>query len=104
MTPDMVNACFELFGAVFNSLNVIQIRKDKAVKGVHVIPTIVFTIWAAWNVYYYGYLEQPYSVAAAVVLGIVNGTWVYYYFKYSPRQKSLNRLKDFYRNKQRTIK
>ncbi|MFA5670185.1 MAG: hypothetical protein WC967_13165 [Balneolaceae bacterium] len=104
MSPDIINACFELGGAALNTMNIIQIRKDKSVRGVSVVPTIMFSIWAVWNMYYYSHLHQYYSVGAAVLLGVVNFTWVYYYFKYTPKSISVRRLKNFYRIKGREIK
>jgi len=92
---DLVNASFELAGAFINLLNVMEIRKHKQVKGVHIAPFIFFSVWGFWNILYYGSLEQTFSMLAAVFLAVVNSTWVYYAVKYKKtkeKDKQQNQL------------
>jgi len=91
--PDLGNAAFEGFATVISMLNVWQILKDKEVKGVSAWPTIGFTMWGIWNLFYYPFLGQTYSAIAAGGMITVNATWLYLYWKYT---RGTN--KNFHRN------
>lgn len=76
MTLDIINACFELVGAILIWGNVIQTYKDKEVKGVF-IPTIAFfSSWGLWNIFYYYNLGQILSWYAGMLLAFGNLVWV----------------------------
>jgi len=87
--PDLVNGSLEMIGGLFLWKNVIQLFKDKQVKGVHWIPTFFFFIWGLWNLFYYPHLSQWWSFIGGINIVIANGVWVALMFKY----------KDDYRNK-----
>ena len=82
MLPDITNGMFELGGALINWMNVKQIFKDKEVRGVHWSPFVFFTVWGMWNLYYYPYLGQWFSLGAGVLLMIVNLIFLYGLLKY----------------------
>jgi hypothetical protein len=82
LQPDKINACFEAFAAVVSLLNINRIVKDKVVHGISPIPTVGFTLWGLFNLYYYPYLHQWFSTGASVGLVFVNGTWLYLVWKY----------------------
>lgn len=82
MNPDVINALFELTGAILLSLNVYILYKDKVVKGVHWLPTSFFVSWGVWNLYFYPHLGQWYSFAAGVLLVVVNIIWLCMMFYY----------------------
>ncbi len=83
MTPDFVNGAFEIVGALFNSINVYRIMRDKSVTGVSWIPTAFFTAWGVWNLYYYPHLGQWLSFFGGIAQIAVNGVWVYLALHYS---------------------
>jgi hypothetical protein len=76
MTPDAANAVFELGGAVLLSLNIRRILHDKSTTGVSVWPTVWWTAWGIWNLYYYHTLGQQWSWWAGVWVAVANLTWV----------------------------
>lgn len=76
MTPDNINAVFELGGALVTLLSVHRILKDRAVRGFDWRVIGFFTAWGAWNLFYYPHLEQWVSTAAAVALVVVNFTYL----------------------------
>jgi len=82
MAIDIVNASFEFFGAGFQAINVYQILKDKAVKGVHWLSVLFFSLWGWWNIYYYPQLDQFYSMLGAIALVLVNTIWLGLMWKY----------------------
>lgn len=73
---DIINAAFELGGAIFLCHNCITLYKDKAVAGVSILSTAFFTGWGVWNIYYYPTLDQFWSMAAAAALTFFNLIWV----------------------------
>jgi hypothetical protein len=89
MTPDIINASFELVGAIFQIKNTHQIYKDKQVKGVYWPAWIFFTAWGYWNIYYYPAFEQWWSFGAGIVMAAANTVWVSMAFYYSRRKGSL---------------
>lgn len=88
MKPDEVNAVFEMGSAILLTLNVTSLMKDKRVSGVSIVPTAWFSLWGAWNLYYYKAMEQPLSRAAGFLVVLVNTAWVvlalYYSRKWRP--------------------
>lgn len=83
MTPDMINGTFELMGAVFLLLNVRQLFRDKALNGVHWLPTFFFSTWGIWNLYYYPSLGQWYSFAGGLLIVCINTFWLLQIWWYS---------------------
>jgi len=82
VNADLVNGLFELGGAAFICLNVRQILIDKAVRGVHWLPTLFFTAWGFWNLYYYPSLDQWWSFAGGLAIVTVNAVWLALVAKY----------------------
>lgn len=76
MIPDIINGSFEFLGAVMLTFSVMQLYKDKVVRGVRVFPTAFFTLWGLWNLFYYPHLNQWYSFAGGLAIVIVNAMWV----------------------------
>ncbi len=90
-TPDLVNGLFESIGGLMVWLNVKQIVKDKAVKGVHWLPTMFFTSWGYWNLYYYPHLNQWLSFLGGLVIVSGNTAWVAMMVKYWNSNKKENK-------------
>ncbi len=85
MNNDIINGMFELISGVLIILNILKLYKDKVVKGISVIPTILFTLWGIWNLYYYPSLNQYFSFAGGLLLATTNFIWLFmafYYKKY----------------------
>jgi len=76
MTLDMINGLFETFGAVlvFNHCRVTL--RDRAVKGVSITSSALFTLWGLWNLWFYPFLDQWYSFCGTCLLVSANALWV----------------------------
>lgn len=89
-TPDMINGTFELVSGLLFILNIRILLKDKAVKGISLIPTIFFTTWGFWNLFYYSNLDQWFSFYGGIFLVSTNATWlalaIYYSKFYKPEK------------------
>ena len=82
MNSDIINGLFE-FGAIFSVMgHIVQLKKDKVVKGIYIPSIVFFNLWGFWNVYYYPSLGQTYSFLAGIVLVITNCFYLYYLMKY----------------------
>ena len=68
MTPDLINAVFELSGAVLMWLSVARLYRDKKVRGVYWPAMALFATWGGWNLIYYPVLGQWASLASACLL------------------------------------
>jgi hypothetical protein len=73
---DLVNGLFELIGSMFLALNIVRLHKDKKVQGVSVLPTIFWTLWGFWNLYFYPSVGCIYSFVGGVFVVIMNLVWV----------------------------
>jgi len=73
---DALNGSYELFAGALLWLNVRQAYRDKAVRGVHLVPTAVFTSWGYWNLYYYPHLNQWLSFVGGLVMVTLNTVWL----------------------------
>jgi hypothetical protein len=80
--PDIVNGGFEFFGGAFNWLNVRRLMIDKKLRGVSKLPTIIFTTWGVWNIWYYPHLGQWMSFWGGTVIVGANMFWCYLAWKY----------------------
>jgi hypothetical protein len=68
MTPDHVNAAFEVAGSVAVWMNFLAILKDRGYAGTRIPMMAFFTSWGFWNLYYYSHLLQWYSLYASLLL------------------------------------
>lgn len=83
MWGDIINASFEVGASITVWFNVYRILKDKETKGVEWKAWIFYTVWGAYDVfYYYPVLKQLLSFYAAILLLVGNCTWVILAFKY----------------------
>lgn len=85
--PDIINGCFEFAGALAGFWNVVVILRQKGVKGFAPLASIYFTVWGAWNIYYYPYLGQWFSLAGTIAITVSNGLFAALAIHYSRRQK-----------------
>lgn len=76
LSMDLVNGVFEFGGALLLLLNVRRLARDRHLAGVHWSPTVFFTAWGVWNLFYYPSLDQPWSFAGGVCLVCVNAFWL----------------------------
>ena len=82
MSPDLGNALFEGFGAFFIWKSVIQLWKDKEIKGVYWPAWVFYSAWGLWNCFYYPSLDQWLSFSAGIVLVAGNISWVFLAIRY----------------------
>lgn len=75
-TPDIINGLFEFSGGAMNWLNVRALYKDKQIRGVRTIPTVLFSLWGLWNLYYYPHLNQWASFIGGICIVGANIVWV----------------------------
>jgi hypothetical protein len=80
---DVVNGSFELLGGFMLWQNVRAIRRDKAVRGVRILPTAFFTLWGIWNLYFYPSLGQWASFVGGLNIVVANLIWVGLMVRYS---------------------
>lgn len=88
--PDLINGTFEAGGAIINVTNVLAIRRDRMVRGVHWSPWAVFSAWGIWNLYYYPHLNQWLSFTGGLAIVAVNMTWLghYIYYEFGRRKET----------------
>lgn len=73
---DQINGLFELVGAAFLWLNVLQIRRDREIKGVDWKAVAFFFVWGLWNLVYYPSLGQYWSLCGGAMIVVVNFIWL----------------------------
>jgi len=74
--PDTINGCFEALGAGTLSANVWMLWLHKEIRGIHYGPTVYFTLWGFWNLFYYPSLHQWMSFMGGVAIATVNVVWL----------------------------
>lgn len=72
---DFINGTFELLASFAILLTILKLYKAKSAKSVSVPHVVFFTVWGAWNLYFYPSLGQWFSAASGVLVMLVNGTW-----------------------------
>lgn len=86
MTPDLINGLFECVGGLLILNHCRAVRRDKAVAGVSIVSTMVFTSWGIWNLWYYPSLDQWFSFAGGIVVLVANVLWVRLMLRYRSRK------------------
>jgi hypothetical protein len=76
MTPDLLNGLFEFVGGLFILRSIFKLLADKRVAGVAWEMIAFFTLWGAWNLYYYPSLDQWFSFAGGLFIVLVNTIYV----------------------------
>lgn len=79
---DLTNGAFEFGGAVLIFNHCRAVLRDRAVAGVSILSTAIFTSWGFWNLYYYPSLDQWASFTGGLFIVTANCTWVYLMLKY----------------------
>lgn len=75
-TPDLINGCFEILGGLFILNHCLTLYRDKMVAGVSIISTVFFTLWGAWNLFFYPHLDQWISFFGGMVISAANCLWI----------------------------
>lgn len=82
MSNDLINALFEVGGAITIFMNIMKLYKDKKIRGVLWPIWVFYTLWGFWNIYYYPSLGQNLSFYAGIVLVSGNLWWCLLTLKY----------------------
>lgn len=82
MWADFTNGVFELVGGLLILNHCRAVLRDKAVAGVSIFSTAIFTSWGFWNLYYYPSLGQWWSFTGGLLIVGANCLWVYLMLKY----------------------
>ena len=85
---DLINAGFEAGGGLFILNHCRVLYKDKELKGVSIISTVFFSMWGAWNLYYYPSLDQWISFYGGLVITLANMLWVGMMIHYYNKNKT----------------
>lgn len=76
MTPDFVNGLFEFGGAIALIVSVFKLLRDREVRGIAWSSIAFFAVWGLWNLAYYPYLHQWFSLAGGSALVAANLLYV----------------------------
>ena len=87
MTPDHINAVFELGGSVFIWMNVRRLYRDKLVRGVYAPVVGFYTLWGFWNCYFYPAVGQTLSFYAGAAVTLGNLVWCALAVVYTRREQ-----------------
>ena len=80
---DALNGSLELLGGLFITFSIMKLLRDKAVRGISWIHVGFFTVWGAWNLYYYPHLDQYWSFVGGIGVFIANGVYLALLIRYS---------------------
>ncbi len=90
---DYVNALFLLGATLFMGLNIIQLYKDKMVRGVSVWTFIYFLLWNLYSLYYLVHLNQLVSFVLELFFMAVSLFYVFQIMHYKKMEKFLVNLR-----------
>lgn len=79
---DWINASFQLLAGFVVWMNVQALYRDKKILGISAVPTAMFALWGAWNLYYFYHLDQLVSMYAGLSVWIANLVWLGLYLRY----------------------
>lgn len=73
---DLINAAFEGLAGLMVANHCRVLLRERCVRGVSLLAVLFFTLWGAWNLYYYPALGQSLSGTCAVLVTITNATYL----------------------------
>lgn len=76
VTLDIVNSIFFFATSAFVWMNVGKLIKDKAVRGVRLLPGVFFSISTIWGMYYYYQIGQMGGFIGITLLAMGNTVWI----------------------------
>lgn len=86
MNPDYVNAGFNLIAGFFILNNCRVLLKQKLVRGVSVVSVTFYFLWGGWNIYWFSYLDTPWSLYAGLFEMMSNCLWITLMIYYKHRE------------------
>jgi uncharacterized membrane protein YfcA len=92
--PDLINAFFEFGGSVVIIMSILQVYRDKMVRGVSWIMLAFFTTWGGWNLYFYPHVGAMWSFYAGILLFITNFVYVSLIVYYIRKEQYENRAEN----------
>lgn len=87
MWQDTINGIFELGGGLAIFAHCWKLWKDKMVRGVSWVATAFFWAWGWWNLYYYPFLDQWWSLAGGSIVVTANTLWIGMMFYYIRKER-----------------
>lgn len=87
MTPDHINAGFELVAGILLTFNVVRIYYDKKTRGVSILPLSFMVLWGLWNCYFYPSLGVMWSFYCGLFCTAINAIWISQMFYYRKQEK-----------------
>lgn len=87
LLPDLINGALESCGGLFIALSVIQLHREKVVRGVSWMHVGFFSSWGFWNLFYYPHLGQWLSFWGGLLLVTVNVIWLGQIVYYNHRNR-----------------
>lgn len=84
---DIVNGLWEIAGGFFILPSIINILKEKEVKGINWLTPTFFLCWGLWNIYFYPHNNLIFSFYGGIFLAIMNLIWVVLLIKYYKKTK-----------------
>ena len=86
MSPDLINALFEVGGFLVICLSAYKCYENKSADGIHWALTSFFFIWGIWNLYFYPAVGQMLSFYAGCLIVLANMVYTALIIKYSRRK------------------
>ena len=79
---DAINSAILALCSITLWLNVQRLYRDKQIRGVSWMPTLLFAGWGYWDLYYYPHLGQWFSLVSTISITAANTLWVMMALKY----------------------
>ncbi len=76
MIQDLVNGLFEGAGGLFILSSIIALWRSKTVSGISWLHIGYFSVWGAWNLYYYPHLGQTLSFWGGIGVFVTNTVYL----------------------------
>lgn len=74
---DAITSLFQIGAIAFLIVNIVQLNKDRELKGVNIWMIIYFTVWAYWSIYMYVELDQFLSALMSIGIAVAYTIWLF---------------------------
>ena len=73
---DLINSGLVLLAVAAAAGDVLQITKDRQVRGTRFTTALLLTVWPMWDLYYYHALGQTFSMISCILLAGLRAAWL----------------------------
>jgi len=75
-TADAITTFFQTGASIFLCLNILQLKRDRELRGVSIWTIAFFTVWSYWGIFLFYSLDLFWSMVSNAVMAVAYTVWL----------------------------